>query len=89
MATTKAQIVFLLGLLSGLMMTFAILQLGWLRGPYSRGAEGEQHHLPLATRKDDHAAGHCTPCDVLFPKLKKSSGSGKKLVQRVEMQMRG
>lgn len=63
-------------------MTFMTLQLGWLRDAYSRGARERQ---PLATPED---AGYCPPCDVLFSKLERSPGSGK-LVQRVEMQMRG
>lgn len=82
MVTIKAKIVFVLGWLSGLMMMFTMLQLGWLRGAYSRGAEERQ---PLATPQD---AGYCPPCDVLFSKLERSPSSGK-LVQRVEMQMRG
>lgn len=82
MATIKAKIVFKLGWLSGLMMMFTMLQLGWLRDTYSRDA-GELQSL--ATPQD---AGYCPPCDVLFTKLERSSRSGK-LVQRVEMQMRG
>lgn len=80
MLTTKAKIVFLLGWLSGLMMMFTMLQLGWLRETYSR-----ERQQPLATPQD---AGYCPPCDVLFPELERSPDSGK-LVQRVEMQMRG
>lgn len=84
MVTIRAKIVFLLGWLAGLMMMFTILQLGWLRDAYSRGAAGRQSY-PLATPAD---AGYCPPCDVLFSKLERSPGSGT-LVQRVEMQMRG
>jgi len=91
MVTTTAKIVFLLGWLSGLMMMFTMLQLGWLRGTYSYsgggggGGGGGEPHLSLATPQD---AGYCPPCDVLFSKLKRSPASGN-LVQRVEMQMRG
>ena len=65
------------------MMMFTMLQLGWLRGAYSRGAGDLQPSLSTPQN-----AGYCPPCDVLFSKLERSPDS-RKLVQRVEMQMRG
>lgn len=83
MATTKTKMVFLFGWMSGLVMTMLImLQLGWLRDMYSRDRRGSQ---PLAVPADD---GYCPPCDVLFSQLETDPASGK-LVQHVEMQMRG
>lgn len=88
MVTTKVKIVFLLGWLSGLIMMFTMLQLGWLRGTYQYSpAPGQRQSQPLAIATRAHA-GYCPPCDVLFSKLERSPGSGN-LVQRVEMQMRG
>eukprot|EP00752_Nemacystus_decipiens_P005100 g4628.t1 len=87
MVTTKVNLVFLLGWLSGLMMMFTMLQLGWLRGTSSSGSRGAGgQHLPSLSTPQE--AGYCPPCDALFSKLDGSPDAGR-LVQRVEMQMRG
>lgn len=81
MAMSKTRMIFLFGWLSGLLMMLMMLQIGWLRNMYSRDV-GKTPPIVLAA--DD---GYCPPCDLLFSQLQPNSSG--RLVQRVEMQMRG